>query len=309
MTTLRERLERRAALVDRIRAFMKARDVLEVSTPVLIDTPSAEPSLANLELARAEAPRFLRTSPESRLKVLLAGGSGDVFEIGPVYRAEEQGHRHLEEFTMLEWYRTGFDDRALMDETAALLTACGWCGPVRRLRYAEVFEACFGHDPHELSDAALRALATSAGVSAVESRMDRAMLFDALYVVGMEKALEGAGAVLLHDFPSALRAYAQLDSNTPPAARRFELVVDGLEIANGYFEIVDAGEQRRCFEAENEVRRARGLPSAPVDEAWLGALAQGVPPCAGAALGIERLLMTLGGLDDVRLANPAAENL
>ena len=306
MTTLRERLERRAALIDRIRAFMTANGVLEVATPLLIQSPSVEPSLANLELARTAAPRFLRSSPESGLKRLLASGSGDVFEIGPVHRAEERGRQHLEEFTMLEWYRSGFDDAGLMAETAALLAACGWRVPVRRVRYAEVFEACYGHDPHELADSELGALAAAAGLSPVESGMDRAMLFDALYAVGMEKVLAGMGAVLLHDFPQALRAYARLDGGSPPVARRFELVVDGLEIANGYFEIVDAEEQRRCFEAENEVRAARGLSPVPIDEAWLAALARGMPPCAGAALGVERLLMALDGLDDIREANPAA---
>lgn len=289
-----------------IRSYFAAADVVEVATPSLLHWPTAEPTLSNLALARAGGRRFLRTSPESALKRLLAAGSGDVYEFGPAWRAEEAGRLHREEFTLVEWYRVGFDHHRLMDDVAALLAACGHARPLTRLRYAEVFAAVFGHDPHHASDAELAALAVAAGV-AVPADADRALLLDALYAARLEAELAQRGAVFLHDFPAELRAYARLSAGTPAVAERFELVVDGVELANGYHEITAADEQAACFAAENALRRRRGLPPVAPDADWLAALSSGMPACAGVALGFERLVMVLEagrGLDTVAWRDP-----
>lgn len=292
--SLPARLARRAALYRDIRAYFAATGALEVTTPVLVRHATAEPTLANLALARDTAPRYLRTSPEAALKRLLADGAGDIYELGPVMRDDEAGRLHREEFTLLEWYRVGYDHWRLMADVAALLAACGWTRAPQRLAYADLFGAVLGADPHALSTDALCALARAHGVL-VDTGSDRALLFDALYASVLEPALAARGAVLLHGFPVEQRAYARLAPTVPPVAERFELIVDGIELANGYHEIVDVDEQAACFAAENAVRAARGLPCATPDDDWLAALARGLPPCAGVALGVDRLLMVLAG--------------
>ncbi|MEQ8661982.1 MAG: EF-P lysine aminoacylase EpmA [Gammaproteobacteria bacterium] len=302
----RAALARRAALIDRIRAFFARHAVLEVSTPVLGSYATAEPTLANLALARDGAPRFLRTSPESALKRLLAAGSGDVYELGPAFRADEHGRRHREEFTLLEWYRVGYDHHALMDEVAALVAHCGYPRAPRRMTWAAAFEAALAACPHTLPTAALAGLAETLPLTlSASDRDDRALLLDALFAHAVEPELARAGAVLLYDFPRELRAYARLSSDQPARAERFELVIDGLEIANGYHEIVDADAQAACFAAENALRARRGLPAVTPDADWLAALRAGLPPCAGVALGVERLLMALDGHAEIAAARPA----
>ncbi len=304
-TPRRAAIARRGALLARIREFFAERDVLEVTTPLLGSYATAEPTLENLALARGAAPRYLRTSPESALKRLVAAGAGDIYELGPVFRAGERGRRHREEFTMLEWYRVGFDHRALMEEVARLVVHCGYPRAPQPLAYAAAFEAALGLCPHTAPTAALAARAGELPLALRgDDRSDRALLLDALFAHAVEPELARRGAVLLYDFPLVLRAYARLSDGQPPLAERFELVIDGLEIANGYHEIVDADEQAACFADDNALRARRGLPTVPADDDWLAALRAGMPACAGVALGLERLLMTLDGLADVAAALP-----
>jgi len=304
-TPRRAAIARRAALVARIRDFFAERDVLEVTTPLLGRYATAEPTLDNLALARRAAPRYLRTSPESALKRLVAAGAGDIYELGPVFRANERGRRHREEFAMLEWYRVGFDHRQLMEEVARLVVHCGYPRAPQPLTYAAAFDAALGLDPHTAPTAALaaRALELPLALDSAD-RGDRALLLDALFAHAVEPELAARGAVLLYDFPLVLRAYARLSEAQPPLAERFELVIDGLEIANGYHEIVDADEQAACFATENALRARRGLAAVPPDDDWLAALRAGMPACAGVALGVERLLMATDGLADVASAMP-----
>lgn len=283
-----------------IRGYFDASGAVEVRTPVIAAHATSEPTLRNLEIARDDGPRFLRTSPEAALKGLLAAGAGDLYELGPVFRAEEAGRLHREEFTLLEWYRVGIDHHRLMDDVVGLLSACGYRGTPSRLTYKALFETVYGSDPHIIDTAELQALVRAGGLAPpAETSDDRAFLFDALYALGLEQQLAGQGAVLLHDFPAELRAYARLQTTPPYAAERFELVIDGVELANGYHEIIDAAEQAACFERENALRVRRGLGPVAIDERWLAALARGLPACAGVALGIERLLMILEGTSDI----------
>lgn len=293
-------------MLSRIRAYFAASGAIEVRTPVIAAHATSEPTLINLEIARDDGPRFLRTSPEAALKSLLAAGAGDVYELGPVFRAEEAGRLHREEFTLLEWYRVGADHYRLMDDVVGLLSACGYRGTSSRLTYKALFETAYGADPHTVDTADLLALVHACGLApSDEVQDDRAFLFDALYALGLEQRLAGQGAVLLHDFPAELRAYARLQSTPPYAAERFELVIDGIELANGYHEIIEPAEQAACFERENALRVRRGLAPVAVDERWLAALARGLPACAGVALGVERLLMILEGVSDIAGVAPA----
>ncbi len=297
--TLLERAQRRSRLVTAIRGFFSARGVKEVSTPILIPYATTEPSLENLCANGGSKSRFLRTSPESALKTLLAAGLGDIYEIAPVFRADEYGALHREEFTLVEWYRVGFDHHQLMSEVEELLAICGWDAPVQRVSYASLFGNRTGLDPHTADRGSLEKILMSRTTAHFGSGTDRAMLMDLLYLELLEPELRQLGTVLLYDFPECQRAYARLSSNSPQVAQRFELIIGGLEIANGYFEVVDAEEQLSLFARENGVRRQRGLPQIEPDQQWLRALEHGMPECAGVALGLERLMMVLSGSKNI----------
>ncbi|CAN0295619.1 unnamed protein product, partial [Phaeothamnion confervicola] len=301
-------MRQRAAAVAALRAYFDAQGVCEVSTPLLSPQASSEPTLCNLKVAHpftGGRAWHLRTSPESAMKRLLASGSGDIYQLGPVFRADERGRHHLTEFTLLEWYRLGFSLADLMDDVEGVMRAAGFIRPVARLSYGDLFARQFGVQPHTLANDALAALVTAHGMRlAAPDELDRALLFDCLYVSVLEPALKNLGAVFVYDFPLELRAYARLNAGPLRTAARFELVVDGLELANGYHEIIDPLEQMRCFDSENALRLARALPVVPRDARWLAALASGMPACAGVALGVERLLLALGlghSIDEVSL--------
>lgn len=295
-------LRERAALTAALRGYFAAQGVCEVTTPVLSRYATPEPSLRNLAIEPSnEGPRFyLRTSPESAMKRLLAAGSGDVYQLGPVFRGEEAGRQHLPEFTLLEWYRVDFDHHALMDDVESLLRTAGFTQPISRVTYGALWERHVGLNPHELSTARLAEVARSTGFTVTASDADdRAALYDYIYAQCLEPALANEGAVFIHDYPLELRAYARVSPEDAHSAERFELVIDGIEIANGYHEISDPQEQRLCFEQDNMLRAKRGLPRVDADDAWLAALAEGFPACAGVALGIERLFMALYGLRQI----------
>ena len=297
-----EILRYRARLIAQMRDYFDASGACEVTTPVLSRFATSEPALNNLALECAPVPwcRYLRTSPESAMKQLLAAGSGDIYQIGPVFRGGEAGRFHLPEFNMLEWYRRDFDHRQLMDDVEALLDSLGLNRPIARVSYAELWARHIGGDPHAITTARLAEVAagTSARLSP-EDREDRSLLFDCIYAHSLEPALAVDGAVFLFDYPHELRAYARVSAREPRVAERFELLIDGTEIANGYHEITGVEEQRRCFEQDNVLRMRRGLPKVDVDADWLAALADGLPACAGVALGIERLIMGLTGVGDI----------
>jgi len=290
-------LRRRAELVRRIRDYFDSSGALEVATPVVLAQPASEPALASVALA-PPAHGYLRTSPEAQHKRLLAAGCGDLYEIGPVVRNDAPGRRHLPEFTLLEWYRVGRNLAGLMDDIEALLRSVGCQREVARVAYPDLFRRTLGFELAQADDARLRSvLAQSPYAALVEAPGDRALLFDCLYLAFLEPALAHTGVVLLYDYPREQRAYARLSS--AHTAARCELIIDGLEVANGYDEITDAAEQAACFDHERALRATRGLPQVEPDHAWLAALRAGMPRCAGAALGIERLLLAVDGAHEI----------
>lgn len=299
-----EALRLRAALYRRIREFFHARGVLEVETPILSEAGNTDPNIESLRArfdgpaAAGERERWLRTSPEYPLKRLIAAGIGDCYELGRVFRNGEAGRRHNPEFTMLEWYRVGWDHHRLMDEVAALvgeaLALVDRAMPVRKRTYAEVFLDHAGVDPHRAPVEALRAALGEVRIDG--EGLTRDDWLDLLLTHRIEPALAQSGRIeLIHDFPASQAALSRIRRGDPPLAERFECYVDGVELANGYHELADAAEQRRRFEADLARRRARGTAEPPLDERLLAALASGLPDCAGVAMGIDRLLMVLCG--------------
>jgi lysyl-tRNA synthetase class 2 len=294
-------LRLRAALLARLRAFFAERGVLEVETPLLSGAASSELHLASLQVRSADvgAPLYLQTSPEYPMKRLLAAGSGPIYQLARAFRDGERGRRHNLEFTLLEWYRPGWDHHALMDEVEAFLAALLERPlPARRVTYGDLFRRHAGVDPHAASVAQLdRALADHGVAAPAFDDDDRDGRLDLLLTHVVEPRL-GEGAVYVHDYPPSQASLARVrpaQGDAPAVAERFEVFLDGLELANGFHELTDAAEQRRRFEADLAARRAAGLPTAPLDERFLAALEHGLPSCAGVALGFDRLVMHAAG--------------
>ena len=301
----RRALELRANLYALIRDFFAQRGVLEVETPILSEAGNTEPNIESFQTtfegqaSAGRRERWLRTSPEHALKRLVARGIGDCFELGRVFRNGESGRRHNPEFTMLEWYRVAFDHRRLMAETAELvqsaLALAGRSAPVAERSYRELFGP-LGVDPHTASIDALRALLAEQHVHAED--LSRDDLLDLLITHRLQPEFPSDRITLVYDFPASQCALAKVRHGNPPVAERFELFLGRCELANGYHELTDAAEQRARFERDNARRRARGQCEMPIDERLLATLPD-LPPCAGVALGIERLLMQLAGTDEI----------
>lgn len=294
-----ERLRQRALLLARVRGFFDNRGLLEVETPLLSAAASTDPMLesAQVRLDGTTDPRYLHTSPEFFMKRLLAAGSGPIWQICRVVRGNERGRRHNPEFTMLEWYRPGWDHQRLIEEVAELIqTICG-PRPQQRLGYRELF-APYGIDPHDAASDTLRKLAAQL-TGHVMDDLDRDALLD--LVLGQEiSPTLGQGCItVVEDFPVSQAALARVRPGKPPVAERFECFVDGMEIANGFHELADADEQRRRFAADQRKRGKNNQTVPPMDQRLLAALNHGLPDCAGVALGLDRLFMVALGVETI----------
>jgi lysyl-tRNA synthetase class 2 len=302
-TASRASLERRAHLLAVTRAFFADRGVLEVETPVLGRAPVPDLHLDSFAVPTSRGTRWLQTSPEYAMKRLLAAGSGPIYQISKAFRDGEVGRRHNPEFTLLEWYRPGFDFHALMDEMDAYLATTLVAKPAERRSYGEIFHDALGIDPHRATAAELEARGVEAGLDAPADldRDDRLQLLLAHCIEPELGRADGPGLrpTFLYDFPASQAALARIrdDPGRPPVAERFEVFLEGMELANGFHELTDAAEQRRRFEAELDKRRAAGKPALPLDERFLAALETGLPDCAGVALGLDRLVMLAVGAD------------
>jgi lysyl-tRNA synthetase class 2 len=288
-------LRLRARLLSRTREFFAQRGVLEVETPILGSSTATDPHIESLSCSVGGSRRFLQTSPELFLKRLLAAGAGPIYQLGKVFRDGESGSRHNPEFTLLEWYRPGFDHHRLMDEVDELLQEVLGCDASVRETYAAAFEREVGIDPHRASADDLSARAEALGIVAASSAgFSREDWLHLLVAQAVEPRLGSARPHFLYDFPRELRALARVrrgEGGAADVAERFEVYFRGLELANGYHELTDAAEQRERFLADLESRCALGRPLPPIDERLIAALAHGLPPCAGVALGFDRLVM------------------
>lgn len=290
-----EALHRRAELLAELRCFFAEREVLEVEVPVLSRRATSDPHIDSITaLCNGEA-AFLATSPEFGLKRLLAGGLGDCYYLGKAFREGEAGSRHNPEFTMLEWYRRGWDDRRLMREVGELLGRVLNTSQVQSLSYRELFQRELQLDPHTAGDGELcECAAREMDLSFVPA--GRAECLDLLLSHRLEPAM-GDGVTLLYDFPASQAALAKVieDHSGTPVARRFEAYAGGVELANGYWELTDPEEQLRRFQADQRYRGMHKLHVYPFEERLVAALQAGLPECAGVALGVDRLLMLAGG--------------
>ncbi|MGJ7458014.1 EF-P lysine aminoacylase EpmA [Halomonas sp. MA07-2] len=302
-----EALRERARLLAEVRGFFAEREVLEVETPVLSHGGSTDPHLASL-CAEATTPAgrerlWLQTSPEFAMKRLLAAGSGPIFQLARCFRDGEVGRRHNIEFTLLEWYRPGLPLDGLVEESAELVRRVLGRdpGPLRRHRYRELFREHLAIDPFTTPLDALRRLAGErGGLSMVNAPRDDCL--DLLLSLAIEPHLGQEGIDVVVDYPASQAALARRQRDPEDGewvASRFELYLEGLELANGYDELTDAAEQAARFAEDNVARRATGLPEVDVDVRLLAALAHGMPEGSGVALGIDRLIQLALGRQSV----------
>jgi lysyl-tRNA synthetase class 2 len=308
-------LRARARLLAELRAFFAERGVLEVETPILSAAanpdPAVEPLQLDADLTGTGARRwYLQTSPEFPMKRLLAAGSGPIYQVCKVLRADERGRRHHPEFSMLEWYRPGFSLDDLLEEVAGLVRRL--LGrpqlPMARLRYRDLFVERLGVDPWTATAAELQAVAQALGIAdARRLDLDIDGWLDLLLSHSLEPALGRDGLTFVCDYPPSQAALARVLPGPPPVARRFELYLAGMELANGFDELLDVGEQRRRFSDDQARRAAQGRDPLAMDGRLLAALNAGLPSCAGVALGLDRLLMCALGAEhiDAVLAFPA----
>ena len=296
-----EIIKGRARIVSDIRHFFSQRHVLEVDTPIL---SRAAPTAPYLESFKTEfipmgsidkASYYLQTSPEFAMKILLAGGSGSIYQIAKVFRNGERGRLHSPEFTMLEWYRPELNLEELMDEVAALLQTITSYSESVRFSYKEVFSQYLNINvlvcsKDELQKLAIKKLPSFSG----DFYLDRDGWLELLMSQVIEPELASLKKpVFIYNFPAsqAQLAKVKLDNDGEQVAARFELYAGGLEVANGYDELLDAKELRKRFEYDNQQRLKLGKAEMPIDEKLLAAMDLGLPPCTGVALGLDRLLM------------------
>lgn len=295
-------LRLRAELLDTIRSFMRERDIMEVETPILSRAGITDVNIHSISFnLPGRESVYLNTSPEFCMKRLLASGSGAIFQVARVFRDDACTRLHQPEFSMLEWYRPGFDHHRLMDELSELLSALGLT-PIDRCTYEEAFLQHLEIDPHRASICDLQSQASKLGLYRPED--DRAILLEFLFSHSVAPALGRDKPLLLYDYPACQAALARLSGDKSPTARRFELFVNGIELANGFHELTDCGEQRQRFTGENRIRRQRGLPEVAIDQLFLAALQAGLPDCAGVAIGLDRLLMVIAGKEHINEVMP-----
>ncbi|MDA9003920.1 EF-P lysine aminoacylase EpmA [bacterium] len=285
------RLRARAKLYASIRTFFNEKAVLEVDVPLLSPAATTDPHIHSCAAQVNGQTLYLQTSPEFYLKRLLSEYPQAIYSLGKAFRNEESGRNHRAEFTLLEWYRPGFSLSELIDEVCELITRLLPHLPFVQSTYQSLFEEHLGFNPHRIDDASLATMALNR-VNLVGT-CERQDYLDLLMTHVIEPCLPSA--IIISDYPCTQAALARIEPNEQGqrVAKRFEIYVNQRELANGYWELIDSGEQARRFENDNAVRQANGLPVMPVDSALIEALDSGIPACSGVAVGVDRLLMLI----------------
>lgn len=293
------RLQQMATCLTMVRRFFADRDVMEVLTPALAATTVPDPHIASIAcgLHAANTTAYLQTSPEFAMKRLLAAGSGCIYQIASAFRDDAASPIHKVEFTLLEWYRVGWDYHALIQEVHALLQLFWPDIPLVVRSYQEIFLDWLGIDIPTITLADLQALLVEqAQITSTFTSIDAAL--DAAMSLLIQPQLQQIPLLCIRDYPLSQAALARPSTRNPAVAERFEFFLHGVELANGFSELTDPVEQRRRFEKDNVMRAAMGLPIRELDEDFLAALPT-MPDCAGVALGIDRLFMQWASISTI----------
>ena len=290
-------IKARAQLYRQLRDFFAKREVLEVETPILGQAATVDPFIESLHTRVLGELRFLQTSPEFFMKRLLAAGSGSIYSLGKVFRQGEQGRKHHPEFTMLEWYRLGWNEQQLIDEVAELFLQLMPELSVTKLSYRDCFKQFLQIDPHRASGETLKTLVLDHIDCQLENEPNDTWL-DLLMTHCIEPNLP-KGLVFIYDYPATQAALAKIDKDEQGqlVAKRFEAYINGMELANGYWELTDAVEQKNRFINDQNYKKKYQNNLLPYDKHLVAALESGMPECAGVAVGVDRLLMQVCGID------------
>jgi elongation factor P--(R)-beta-lysine ligase len=300
-------LKQRAAILRIIREFFYTRNVMEVETPSLSSASVTDVHLASFNTQfvgpghAGGLPLYLQTSPEFAMKRLLAAGSGPIFQLCKAFRNEEAGRHHNPEFTMLEWYRPGFDEFALMDEMDELMQLILNVEPAERLTYQQAFEQVLALDPLTATLRQLQTLACDHGFADIaKNETNKDTLLQLLFCMKVEPTIGQTKPCFVYHFPASQAALAQICEHDNRVAGRFELYYKNMELANGFNELTNAKEQAKRFDEDNAYRAANGLNHVPMDKRLIAALEHGLPKCAGVAMGIDRLVMLATDKDKIK---------
>lgn len=296
-------LKKRALIIQQIRGFFIERDLLEVETPALsqagvtdqhlfcFKTHFIGPEISDLKAETLGVPLYLQTSPEFHMKRLLSAGSGSIFQIAKAFRNEESGRYHNPEFTLLEWYRVGFNHFQLMDEMEQLLQLVLGCQQAKRLTYQQAFLQVLKVDPLSASLETLKASGSGLNLGEVlENETDFDTVLQLLFCFAIEPVIANESPCFVYNFPASQAALARISAADPRVAERFEVYYKGIELANGFHELSDSEEQLKRFEKDNQLRKKNNLAEMPIDRRFVESL-KNLPDCAGVALGIDRLVM------------------
>ena len=304
-----DELRARATLLAEVRTFLSSRGVLEVDTPLLGRFAITDPNIELFEVTTPDGMRFLQSSPEYAMKRLLASGTGDIFQLGKVFRSGEHGSRHNPEFVMLEWYRLDWTHSQLMREVAELVTH------ILKLSTWQIWslEALLDHfcqiNLHSTTESELKVAAANAGIDIVGD-LDKLDYLDLLMTHVVEPGIASWGLVFIVDFLEQQAALSRvIERGGNLVAARFEAYVHGVELANGYWEESDPNILTKRFEADNGLRASRGQPVREIDERLISASRAGVPDCAGVAVGFDRLLMLAQGRSELSQVMPFSWSL
>ncbi|RJG42376.1 elongation factor P--(R)-beta-lysine ligase [Motilimonas pumila] len=300
-----ENLRRRAQIVQSIRQFFATRNVMEVDTPAMSQASITDYHLVPFQTefvgpgASQGQTLFLQTSPEFHMKRLLAAGSGAIYQMAKAFRNEESGRYHNPEFTMLEWYQPGYDHFALMAELAELVQLLLNCDQPLQISYQQAFVQHLGFDPLTISLSELIEQACHYGFADIAKDADKDTLLQLLFCTEIEPKIGQQAPCFVYDFPASQAALANISPTDNRVAERFELYFKGIELANGFHELTDAQEQLARFQQDNAQRAAAGKPVMPIDRHLIAALQQGLPQCAGVAVGVDRLVMLALQVDSI----------
>ncbi|MCS5567885.1 MAG: EF-P lysine aminoacylase EpmA [Pseudomonadales bacterium] len=285
-------LVERARVLGMVRNFFRKKNVLEVQTAILARYGVTEPTISSF---RTDSGHYLQTSPEFQMKRLLAAGAPSIYQICPAFRQGEEGRNHNPEFVILEWYRLGFDSLQLMHEVAELVDLILGLGEYQYFTVGHLLEVEFNVDVHRDSDLRLAEVARDQGLDGIVGRSDGV---DFLVATAIRRL--PSERVFVTKFPVDQAALAKTEvDGEEVVADRFELVINGIEVANGYHELTDADELQRRMDADNRERENSGLPILGRDPFLLASMREGLPACAGVAVGLDRLLVLAGDHDSL----------
>ncbi len=291
-------LKKRSQILRKIREFFYAQNIIEVETPLLALYGVTDPYNDNFECYYYGKKYYLQTSPEYHLKRLLAAGTPDLFQLSKAFRNESSGKHHNCEFTILEWYRLGFDYQQLIVDVLNLVSKIMPNIKIAKFTYAELFKKYCNINPFESTTEQLKYYAITTKIVERDLQMDKDAWLSLIMSHCIEPKLRSEKkCVVIYDFPKSQASLAVIDGDI---AKRFEVYINGIELANGFEELLDYKEQELRFKSDNVQRLKESKSAMAIDKYFIDSLKAGLPQCSGVALGVDRLIMAALDISDIK---------